>query len=306
MEAERTFAAMGTTVHLIGVGDGADDLLAAAQERIDGLEARWSRFRPASELCRLNDRAGTPVRLTAETYDLIEAAVIGWVRTRGRFDPTVLGALEHAGYDRSFADLPSDRTETAPAAAAPVGCGGIHLEPDELVVQLPPGVRLDLGGIAKGYAADLVVDDLMAAGLDGACANLGGDVRVRGSAPNGGPWIVDIADPAGGAAPLARLQLRDGAVVTSTRLQRRWLVDGVEQHHLIDPRTGASAFAGWAQVSVIAPSAADAEVLAKAVYLMGTDARALLDESGAQAVLVADDGRVETIALEIAPAAAVA
>jgi thiamine biosynthesis lipoprotein len=312
MAAERVFAAMGTTVHLIGVGArGLDarteELLETAEQRIHHLEAQWSRFRPTSELSRMNERAGTRTALTPETYDLVAAAVDGWERTDGLFDPTLLAAVEHVGYDRSFDELPTERAATlsAPdAAPAPsAGCAGIELDPDDRTVRLPAGTRLDLGGIAKGRAADLVVADLAAAGLDGACANLGGDVRVWGTAPAAldpitRAWTVDIQDPTCTSAPLARLEVDDGAVVTSTRLRRRWLVDGVEHHHLIDPRTGRSAFSGWAQASVIAGTATEAEVLAKALFLAGRRGQQLLDEHAARAVLVADDGHVETLGFD--------
>ncbi len=88
---------------------------------------------------------------------------------------------------------------------------------------------------------------------------------------------------------------------TSTRLRRRWLVDGVEHHHLIDPRTGGSAFSGWAQVSVIAGTATEAEVLVKALFLAGPERRDLLDEHGARAVLIGDDGHVETMGFDDQP-----
>jgi FAD:protein FMN transferase len=291
---------MGTSVHLIGVGEDAEALIEIAEARIAQLEAKWSRFRPTSELSRMNERAGTRTRLTRETFDLVAAAIDGWRHTGGLFDPTLLAAVERAGYDASFDALPAHRTSDpgAPAAASASSAGGagIVLDPDECTVLLPTGTQLDLGGIAKGHTADLVVADLAAAGLHGACANLGGDVRVWGRAPEGAAaWTVDIADPTCATAPLAQLELDDGAVVTSTRLRRRWSIDGIEHHHLIDPRTGRSACSGWAQASVVAATATEAEVLVKALFLAGPARADLLAEHDARAVLVADDGHVETI-----------
>jgi FAD:protein FMN transferase len=314
VSSERVFGAMGTTVHLIGVGAAGcaaetADLLEAAEARVHHLEAQWSRFRPTSELSRLNQRPGAPTTVTSETYDLVTAAVAGWVRTAGLFDPTLIDAVEAAGYERSFEALPADRSASAltrgPRLRASAGCAEIGLDPDSRAVCLPHGTRLDLGGIAKGRAADLIVADLADAGLEGACANLGGDVRAWGRGPEGasgpaGAWRIDIQDPTGSAAPLAMLEIDDGAVVTSTRLRRRWLVDGVEHHHLIDPRTQRPAFNGWAQVSVVAGTATEAEVLAKALFLAGPQPK-LLDEYDARAVLIADDGRVETIGFDAQP-----
>jgi thiamine biosynthesis lipoprotein len=298
--AERHFAAMGTTVHLIGVGEGPDTdrLLELAEARVRRLEARWSRFLPTSELSRINARAGERTAVTPETFALVAAAVDGWYDTGGLFDPTLLAPVEQAGYDRSFAELPLDRPERRPKRAAAAGsadgCAGIELDADTATLQMPAATRLDFGGIAKGRTADIVATELVAAGLDGACANLGGDVRVCGAAPDGGTWKVDIQDPTCTTTALALLEIDDGAIVTSTRLRRRWLVDGVERHHLIDPRTRQPAFNGWAQVSVVAGTATEAEILAKAVFLDGP-AHTLLDAASAHAVLVADDGHVATI-----------
>lgn len=283
---------MGTHVHLIGVraSDESDTeaLLDIAQARIHHLEARWSRFLPTSELSRINACAGTRTPVTPETFDLVAAAVDGWNRTGGLFDPTLLASIEWAGYDRSFDELPRDRPERAmssppSSSTADAGCGDIELDPESGTLRMPAGLRLDLGGIAKGRDADLVATELVAAGLPGACANLGGDVRMCGTAPGGGAWKVDIQDPTCTTTALALLEIDDGAIVTSTRLRRRWLVDGVEHHHLIDPRTRLPAFKGWAQVSVVAATATEAEVLAKAVFLDGP-AHDLLDAAGARGV----------------------
>jgi len=208
--AEQSFAAMGTTVHLIAVGSRANGsnteaLLDRAEERVHRLDARWSCFRPTSELNRLNERAGATTTVTPETFGLVAAAVDGWQRTAGLFDPTLLAAVERVGYDRSFDELPADRPVAASPSRAPAapGAGGgvIELDPDSCTVRLSPGVRLDLGGIAKGFTADLVAADLVDAGLDGACANLGGDLRVCGTGPDGGAWTVDIQDPNPGSDP---------------------------------------------------------------------------------------------------------
>src|ERR1700730_18672677 len=162
--AERSFAAMGTTVHLIGVGSGAspwrtEAMLDIAEERVHRLEARWSRFRPTSELSRLNERADAATPVAPETFGLIAAAVDGWHRTAGLFDPPLLAAVEQVGYDRSFDELPADRPVVAsashPPAAPRAGCGAIELDPESCTVRLAPGTRLDLGGIAKGHTADL-------------------------------------------------------------------------------------------------------------------------------------------------------
>jgi thiamine biosynthesis lipoprotein len=282
---------MGTQVELLAV-DAPSGALAAARDRLADLEARWSRFRLDSEISTLNRAAGRPVTVSSETLTLLALAVLGWQATAGRFDPTVLDALEVAGYDHSFDQLPAGRDGvdgTGPAPAPAPGLAGIQIDAEAGTVTLPPGVRLDLGGIAKGYTADLLCAQLRTAGATGVCVNIGGDLRVAGAAPRGDPWVVAVPHPHGGQA--ATLRLTDGAAATSSPLRRAWQVGGRPAHHLIDPHTGRPAQTGILQVTVIAAEAWRAEVAAKAAYLAGLpDALPLAAHLGAQALAVDQDG----------------
>ncbi len=282
------FAAMGTECHVVVVG-GGPDATAAARDRAAQLEDRWSRFRPESELCRLNARPGQPVVVSRDTFLAVRAACEAWRTTAGAFDPTVLAALEHAGYDRSFSELaPGDPAGPGACPAVP-GCRDIVL--DEIVgaVTLPPGVRIDLGGIGKGLAADLMASELVAAGAGGAMVNLGGDLRTLGDAPSPRGWTIALHDRP------SSITIGDGGVATSAVTRRRWTRgDGREQHHVIDAATATSAETGLASVSVVAPTAAAAEVLATAALLAGPGAIALLHSHDASGIAVGRDGSVAT------------
>jgi thiamine biosynthesis lipoprotein len=282
---------MGTQVELLTVG-APSGALAAARRRLAELEARWSRFRPDSELSTLNRAAGRPVAVSPETLTLLALAMLGWQTTGGRFDPTILDALEAAGYDRSFGQLPADRHGTAdnrPALGPAPGLAGIRIDTEAGTVTLPVGTRFDPGGIAKGYAADLLCADLRAGGAGGACVNVGGDLRVSGTAPRGGPWTVAVPHPRGGRA--ANLQLAEGAAATSSPLQRAWQAGGRPAHHLIDPVSGQPAQTGILQVTVIAAEAWRAEVAAKAAFLAGLpDALPLATRLGTEALVIDQDG----------------
>lgn len=284
---------MGTWVHLLveGAGHRAGALLEQAVARIEDLERRWSRFLPTSELSRLNAAAGHPVLLAPDTYLLVEQAVAAWRATAGRFDPTVLDALVAAGYDRTFAEVAA-APGAATTATAPPGCAGIDLDPVLCAVTLPPGVHLDLGGIGKGWTADLVVDQLLAGGATGACANLGGDLRVAGDAPTEHGWTVAVEHPLDHDRTLATIALLRGAVATTTRTRRRWTTPaGADHHHLIDPATGAPAATGLASVTTVAADATTAEVVAKAAFVAGLDdGRALVEATGTAALFVDDAG----------------
>ena len=275
---------MGTEARVVVVGGTAADL-DAARARIDELESRWSRFRPDSELCRVNAGAGRPVRVSAATCELVAAAIDAWRDTGGRFDPTVLDALEAAGYDRPFASGLDDPTRTGHAPAAR-GCDAIVVDARTGTIMLPVGVRIDLGGIAKGHAADLVACELRTRGAAGALVDLGGDLRVAGAGPAGDAWAVGVEHVPGPA-----LLVRDGGLATSATTRRRWTRAGSVQHHVIDPATGRPARSTADAVTVFAATAAIAEVTATAALLAGPDAIDVLRASSASGVVAMPDGR---------------
>jgi thiamine biosynthesis lipoprotein len=301
--SDTTFACMGSTARLLLLG-GPSTLQDQARRRLFELETRWSRFIPGSELCRLNAAAGAPVVVSADTFAVIELAVAAWRATGGRFDPTVLDALELAGYDRDFGQIavsPTDETANAagqtPNESTP-GCGDIELERLVSAIRLPRGVHLDLGGIGKGHAADVLTAELLGAGADGVCVNLGGDVRVAGVAPEAAGWQVDLDPALTRSGESARsFRLGAGAVATSTRLRRRWTRAGDPQHHIIDPGTSRPAWNGLATVTVLADRASWAEMLAKSAFVAGPVAGAeLLRSHHVTGLLVHDNGRVEELA----------
>jgi FAD:protein FMN transferase len=278
---------MGTQAHVVVTADAALEglLTDLAARELSLMERRWSRFLPTSELSRLNAAAGKPVIVSADTFSVIKSAVDAWKQTDGCFDPTVHDALCAMGYDRTFAEV-AERPDRPGAGLPAPGCAEIELDPALCAVRLPAGVRLDLGGIAKGAAADLVVGRLRAAGADGACVNVGGDIRVDGSAPTTAGWIIELA-----FAPhhRRRVALASGAVCTSTSTKRRWITADGERHHIIDPRGGRST-AGLRWVSVIAARATQAEVLTKVVFVAGAEAgRRIIEDNRCYAVIVDDN-----------------
>jgi thiamine biosynthesis lipoprotein len=266
------------------------------RERVLALEARWTRFRADSELSRLNAAAGAPVVVSADTYALIELAVDAWRRTGGRFDPTVHDAMVRIGYDRDF-DAVREGSQRARSAHRPApGCAAIGFDRLVRAVQLPRGVHLDLGGIGKGYTADLVVREARAAGADGVCVDLGGDVRVSGTGPDRGAWRVDV-EGLGAAAPIAPLRLAEGGVATSTRAKRAWTDASGPVHHLVDPATGAPAAGGLVAVTVLSGETWWAEVLAKAAFVAGAEhGPPLVVGHGATGLVIRDGGEVQRLA----------
>ncbi len=281
---------MGTTAHVVIVG-GPSELDGMAQRRLQALEAKWSRFIADSEVSRLNRAGGAPCRVSADTFELIERAAAAWAATGGAFDPTVLPAMLAAGYDRDYRELVDDGEAGQPVASP--GCAGVRLDRRSRLVMLPSDVAIDPGGIGKGLAADLVVADLLAAGAEGACVNVGGDIRVDGTGPEeGATWIVAVEDPRDDSRELDRYHLSSGAVATSSTLVRTWTRNGVPMHHLIDPTTGAPSRGEAISATVVAGEAWWAEALTKAALLNGAEAPRLLDHLGTPGLVVLADGQV--------------
>jgi thiamine biosynthesis lipoprotein len=290
---ERRARAMGTTAHVV-LGDAPAGLDAWALEEIERLEQCWTRFRPDSELALLHEHSGEWLEVSAAMLLALTCARdLHWY-TNGLFDPTILDALEFAGYDRTFEDVvlgTDDRARSGAPLAAP-GFAWIEIDLDAARVRLPRGVRIDLGGVGKGLAADLVTRGVLDRGARSALVSLGGDMRARGEAPDGA-WRVPVEDPFDASRTAFVHPVADAALVSSTRRIRTWKRDGREFHHIIDPRTGASADTPVAAVVAEGLDAWWAEGVAKAIMIAGVDAgTALARETGVHAWLFLEGGQV--------------
>lgn len=277
---------VGCTVTVAG-GDGP--LLARrGLERIEELERRWSRFRPDSDISRINHARGTGIRVAPETVHLIEHMVAGFAMTEGDFNPTLLPLQLAAGDADSLVD---DARTTLPHGALPFAdMSGVETSADG-VVRLPPGMTLDAGGIGKGLAADLVAEELLDAGAESVCVNVGGDLRVTGPTPDGNGWAVNILDPRDLVTPVARIAIASGAVATSSTSARHRGGRGPESHHffLRDATDGGSSVVG---ATVVTSTGAWAEVWTKAAFRRSPD-RFLADAHAiGAALLVLADGAV--------------
>jgi FAD:protein FMN transferase len=276
----RRFRAMGTQIELVldaPAGARAFAAIAEAEQELRRLERLLTRFEPDSELSRLN-RRGTMV-VGPQLLELVELALGARGRTGGRFDPTVHDALVAAGYDRNFDQMQA--SDGGPISVTARCAGGVFVDASASIVALEPGIRLDLGGIAKGYAADRAAAILTRVGP--CLVDAGGDIAARGR-----PWPIGLETGDGALT----LELADGGIATSGRDRRRWTRHGEERHHLIDPATARPASGDLLRVTVVASSAAEAEVLAKMLFL--ADSSAAVEEANSDAIpaaLVTRDGR---------------
>jgi len=269
------FRAMSTQILLAGEGSLAsvEDGFDQAQAFIEACEKRFTRFSEYSELSQLNRSAGTWFRASKEMFDLISQAFTLHQQTHGLFDPAVLDALELAGYDRSIEEVRRHGTPVAMLSRSvwqmPYRLSDIDLDPDQHSIWLPVGMRLDLGGIAKGWIAERAAV-LLSASTTACAVDAGGDAFLIGLPAGENSWRLSLENPRDPDQELAILKLGPGAVATSAITKRRWRQGDQTRHHLIDPRTRRPAETDWVSVTAIAPHATVAEVFAKTLLIGGS------------------------------------
>jgi thiamine biosynthesis lipoprotein len=278
---------MGTSIHVelwhdeAHAAAAAIDAVMAEMHRIDAL---MSPFKESSELSRVNrDAAHAPVAVCAELFALIERSIAFSELSGGAFDITYASAGRLYDYRRGI------RPDDDRLAAAVRAIGYRHLELDRAARTVrfaQAGVRIDLGGFAKGHAVDNAAAILVRHGVRHAAVSAGGDTRLVGDR-RGRPWTIGVRDPRRPDRLVALLPLEDVAVSTSGDYER-YFDDGAERcHHLIDPRTGRSPHA-VRSVTVVAPDGLTSEALSKTVFVLGVEAGLRIVESvpGADAVVV--------------------
>jgi thiamine biosynthesis lipoprotein len=290
---EREEAIMGTlcAVQLWAedraAGEAAIEAVFADMRRIDAL---MSTYKPDSEVSRVNAEAATrPVPVAPELFDLLQASLEYSKLSKGAFDITYasVGYL----YDYRTHQRPD---ATAVAAALPsVDYRQLKLDPDRRTVAFgKPGMRIDLGGIAKGHAVDRGIDILKARGITRAMVNAGGDTRVIGDR-FGQPWVIGIRHPDRRDEVVLRIPLVDAAFSTSGDYERYFDEDGVRYHHILDPKTGRSPHE-LRSVTVIASTATRTDGLTKTVFILGPEEGIAFINglTDADAIAIAADGKV--------------
>jgi len=246
-----------------------------------------SRFRDDSELSDLNRNGLVPFQASPLLFDVVRLAVRAAADTNGVFDPTVLSALEHGGYDRSFEHIhkPTASPGRTELRQLP-DYRAIECDPQSRSICIRGGQHIDLGGIGKGFAVDRAL--AATAFLADRCIAAGGDIAVRGSAGRDEPWTVILEDT--GDLISRSITVQSEAVATSTICKRRWQHDEQEYHHIIDPRTGRPSLSSLRSVTVVAMSCVQADVGAKTALLLGDDGMTFLEQRGMHGFGVRRDG----------------
>ena len=294
-----TFSVFGTgAVVLVGDAERVHPALAAVHDELEDIDLACSRFRPDSELERVNNAHGHAVEVGPVLVDAVLVALRAARLTDGDVDPTVGSAVRVLGYDRDFAAVPKHGAPVVCIERVP-GWHLVEVDPNRSTVRVPAGVRLDLGATAKALAADRAATRAAAVAGCGVLVSLGGDLAIAGDPPadeDGAGWDVRVTDWHG-ADPThdpdgQTVRLLGGGLATSSTTVRRWTRGDEDMHHVVDPTTGRPAPVVWRTVSVAAETCVDANVASTAAVVRGERAPAWLDDLGLPARLVRPDGTV--------------
>lgn len=284
----RTIFAMDTVMLFTAQGPKAPAALEEAIAEVQRLDGLLSAQDPDSEISRLNAQGRAAV--SEETAKLLETASEISVETGGLFDCTVYPLMELWGFPTKMYRVPS---EDEISALLPL-VDGAAVRVNNGAAELGEGQRIDLGGIAKGYASQRVMEIFKTHGIKAAMVSLGGNVQTLGERPEGGGWRIGMQDPRGGEGYPAVVEAKDSAVVTSGGYQRYFEKDGKRYIHILDPRTGTPAESDLLSATVVSADGTLADALSTAVYVMGLDGAVSYwrTRNDFELILIAGDGAV--------------
>lgn len=288
---------MGTIVSERLYGENAEEAAKEIMNRIDELERSLTINASGSEISALNDKAGEEgVVLSPEPLFILRTALKYSELSSGSFDVTVGPIVKAWGIFTAEPKVPS-RSELDRLKGL-VNYKDVIIDDISGKVKLAKkGQVVDLGGIAKGYAADAAIEVCRKYGIKSAFINLGGNVVVYGSKPDGSPWKIGVQNPrAENGRVLGILNVSDKAVVSSGDYERYFEKDGKRYHHILDPKTGYPSDSGLIGTTIVADKAIDADALSTAAFVLGLAEGMKLIESlqGIEAVFVTNDKKVYT------------
>ena len=288
--AQQQFFAMDTVMSITAYGSDGETAVAAAVAKVNALEGLLSRTREGSDIFILNSE-GTAV-ISEDTASVLSHALEWNAKTDGAFDVTIAPVVTAWGFGGAGEhQVPSP--EKLNELLTLVGSDALTLDGAEATLTRP-GTEVDLGGIAKGYAAGQAEQILRDRGVASALLDLGHNITVIGSKPDGSAWRIAVQDPADASGTVGVLSLRDLSAVTSGGYQRYFEQDGRIYHHIIDPRTGYPARSGIVSATVICSDPALGDLLSTAAFVLGAeDALALWrTEGGFDLLLVTEENTV--------------
>lgn len=258
---------MDTIVTMTAYGSHGQEAIDAATKEINRLNALWSVGSPNSEIAQINDIGSG--QISTDTASLLQTAITACQQTDGLFDFTIYPLMELWGFTSQEYHVPEQEEITALLSLVDGSSVTVH---DDHAVMLAHGQKIDLGGIAKGYASARIMEIFQEYGVKSGLVSLGGNIQTLGKRPDGKEWRVGIQNPNGTTGEyLAALSVEDKAVITSGGYERYFIENNHTYIHILDPRTGYPAESDLLSVTVISPDGAKADALSTALYIMGKE-----------------------------------
>ncbi|MDO4286003.1 MAG: FAD:protein FMN transferase [Eubacteriales bacterium] len=288
-KAEQTVFAMNTYVTMTAYGEQAQTALEEAAQSLQRWESLWSVTEEGSEIYRTNHSGGQSVPVSPETQELVSFALSMAQETKGALEPTLYPLLRAWGFTNGSRQVPQE-SEIRELLQA-VDYRRITVEEGELTV--PDGMQIDLGSVAKGYAADKIAGLLREYGVSSAILSLGGNVQAVGSRPDGTDWRIAVQAP-WEQGTLGILEISDAAVVTSGGYENYFSdEEGYLYWHILDPATGYPADSGLQSVTIVGKEGRVCDALSTACFVMGQEALAYWRADGSfDMLLVTEDGEI--------------
>lgn len=292
-EHTRQTFAMDTIMLFTVYGPQGQQALNHASERIQDLDNLFSVTRPESDVYAVNHTQGEWTEVSEETEALLSQALELCRQTNGALDVTAYPAVRAWGFTTGEYQIPDERTIQGLLSCIDYS----QVELDGNWVRLPEDMELDFGAVAKGYAGEVLAQELREMGVKSATLTLGGNVQTIGSRPTGDPWRIGVQDPEGDGY-LMVLSLVDQAAVTSGGYQRYFEENGTRYWHIIDPDTAAPARSGLLSVTIVGDSGTQCDALSTALFVMGRTEAAQYwrEHRDFEAVLVSGDGSIAVTA----------
>ena len=286
--SEKTVFAMDTVMDLRVYGAGGKEVLDDAEKEIMRLDSLLRRGDPSSEIYEVNHEGSAEV--SEDTAELIRAALCISESTDGVFDISIAPVMDLWGFYGQQFHVPT--AENIESVLSEVNWRGISLSGN--TVSLQDGIQIDLGGIAKGFLSDRIMEIYRRAGMKSGLVSLGGNVQTLGTRPDGSQWKIAIQDPDDESAYAGTIETSDQAVITSGSYQRFFEENGVKYHHIIDPKTGYPARSGVISVTIVSEDGAMADGLSTSLFVMGVDkgAEYWRSHEGFDAVFITEDKRI--------------
>jgi thiamine biosynthesis lipoprotein len=274
----REIDVMNTKLNIVIISDNntqTENIIDGIEKNVKDFEIKFSRFLDSSELSKLNKSTENKIYASKEMVKLLSIAKSFYKKTNKIFDPTILNILEEIGYDKSFEFIKDHNLgkNSKKNTDSSVSFDDLKINTKDNTITKPKEMKLDLGGMGKGYIVDNIVKKLYSSNYNNFWISIGGDIFLSGKDEKGNDWEIGIQNPLKHDQDLLKIRCtnKNTAIATSGITKRKWGDIKNKFHHIIDPRTKASVKNDILSVTVISNNTTKADIFAKTVLILGKE-----------------------------------